>query len=240
MRVPFLQIFAVRKPVARCGKPGGFNLLPYRERDRRLARRRCALEWSGAAVAGAVATLMLAGWHAFEGARLDAQRASVERALAQFAAPLAEQATLLRDAREREAREAQAVIASVPLVHLLDLMEALSEDDVPDSDGVVVQEMRHRPHETEFRAMAVNHVAPAAWLRRLATVPGSEDVEMKELHRTLPGSGPLISPAAREAVEFAARVRWAGVPGDSRSAPVPANSGAVSANAQADNMRGKK
>ncbi len=235
MRVPFLQIFAPRKPVVRRGNPRGFNLLPYRERDRRLARRRCVLEWSGAAAAGAVAALMLAGWHAFEGVRLDQQRASVERSLAQLAAPLAEQAALLRDAREREAREAQTVISSAPLVHLLDLMEALSEDDAPDSDGVVVQEMRHRPHETEFRATAVNHVAPAAWLRRLATVPGSQDVEMKELHRTSPGSGPPVSPVARDAVEFAARVRWAGVPGDSKRASVPVNS-----NAQADNMRGKK
>ena len=238
--MPFPQIVAPRKPVARRGKPPGFNLLPYRERDRRLARRRCALEWSGAAAAGAVAALMLAGWHAFEGARLDHQRTSVERSLAQLAAPLAEQATLLRDAREREARVAQAAISSAPLVHLLDLMEALSEDDAPDSDGVVVQEMRHRPHETEFRATAVNHVAPAAWLRRLAAVPGSQDVEMKELHRTLPGNGQPASPAARDAVEFAARVRWADVPRDSKSASVPANSSAVIANAQPDNTRGKK
>ena len=29
---------------------GGFNLLPYRQRDARRARRRCLLEWSGRGV----------------------------------------------------------------------------------------------------------------------------------------------------------------------------------------------
>lgn len=217
----------------RRGKPGGFNLLPYRERDRRLARRRCALEWSGAAVTGAVAALMLAGWYALEGARFDAQRDSVERALAQFDAPLAEQAALLRDARERNARDAQAVISSASLTHLLDLMDALSEDDPSESDGVLMQEIRHRPHETEFRALAVSHVAPAAWLKRMAKVPGAEDVEMKELHRTLPGSGPATPQVARDAVEFAARVRWAGGPGDSKREP-------SSANTQTNKTRGER
>ncbi|CAG4916695.1 fimbrial assembly protein [Paraburkholderia saeva] len=228
-----LQIFSPRKAAARRVKPGGFNLLPYRERDRRLARRRCALEWSGAAVAGAVVALMLAGWYAYEGMRFDAQRASVERSLAQLAAPLAEHAALLHDAREREARDAQAVISSASLTHLLDLMAVLGEDDTPDSDGVVMQEIRHRPHETEFRAMAVNHVAPAAWLKRLTTVPGAEDVEMKELHRTLPGNGQITSQATRDAVEFGAHVRWAGGLRDTKS-------GTSSANVQTNKTGGER
>ena len=58
---------------------GGFNLLPYRQRNARLARRRRVREWIAAALAGCGAVLALAGWQAFERARLDAQRASIER-----------------------------------------------------------------------------------------------------------------------------------------------------------------
>ena len=72
---------------------------------------------------------MLAGWHAFEGARLDHQRTSVERSLAQLAAPLAEQATLLRDAREREARVAQETVPETELVaKVREILVAQAED----------------------------------------------------------------------------------------------------------------
>ncbi|MGF6758458.1 Tfp pilus assembly protein PilN [Paraburkholderia sp. GAS42] len=233
MSVRFLQIFVTRHPVARRGKPGGFNLLPYRERDRRRARQRCVLEWIGAAFVGGIAVLILAGWQAFQGARLEAERATIEHSLAQFAAPLAEQATLLRDAKEREARAAQAGVSSASLTHLLALMEALSEDDAADSGGVVLQEMRHRPHETEFRAMAGDHVAPAAWLKRLAAVPGAGNVEMSELHRTQPGIAQPASSPARGQVEFAARLRWAGTSDEPKRPPVPAGTRSTQANKQA-------
>jgi hypothetical protein len=50
---------------------GGFNLLPYRQRDARRARRRCLLECLGAALLGCAAVLAVAGWQTFERTRLD-------------------------------------------------------------------------------------------------------------------------------------------------------------------------
>src|ERR1700754_1173245 len=88
---------------------GGFNLLPYRQRNAQLARRRRLLEWAAAALAGLVATLAVIGWQAFEKARLDAQRASAEQALTQLAAPLAEHAGLLRAQDEQRKGAARAV-----------------------------------------------------------------------------------------------------------------------------------
>ncbi|EDZ98624.1 putative PilN protein, partial [Burkholderia sp. H160] len=38
---------------------GGFNLLPYRQRNAQLARRRCMRDWAVAACVGAAGVLLL-------------------------------------------------------------------------------------------------------------------------------------------------------------------------------------
>lgn len=184
---------------------GGFNLLPYRQRNARLARRRRVREWVAAAFAGAAAVLALAGWQAFEKTRLDAQRASIERSLARLAVPLAEHAALLRAQDESHKNAARAASLSRPLTHLLDLLEALSFEP---GDGVVLRQLRQREHETELLATSRGHLASADWLKRLSAIPGVLGVEMNDLHRpTTRGSAPADESASGP-VDFGAHLRW--------------------------------
>lgn len=184
---------------------GGFNLLPYRQRNARLARRRRVCEWIAAVFAGCVALLALAGWQTFEKARLDAQRASIEHVLTQLATPLAEHASLLRAQDEMRKHAARATSVSEPLAHLLDLLEALSFEP---GDGVVLRQMRHREHETELLATSRGNLASAEWLKRLGAIRGVKGAEMSDLHRpTTRGSSP-VDESVSGPVEFGAHLRW--------------------------------
>ena len=60
-------------------------------------------------------------------------------------------------------RAARAASLSEPLTHLLDLLEALSFEP---GDGVVLQQLRQREHETELLATSRGHLASAEWLKR--------------------------------------------------------------------------
>ncbi|NPT56750.1 fimbrial assembly protein [Paraburkholderia elongata] len=184
---------------------GGFNLLPYRQRNARLARRRRLLEWVAAALAGFAAVLALAGWQAFERARLDAQRASIEQSLTHLAMPLAEHARLLRAQDEQRNGAARAMNLSEPLTHLRDLLNALSFEP---GDGVVLQQLRQREYETELLATSRGHIASAEWLKRLSAIRGVKGAEVNELRRSAPRSGAVAAANVTGPIEFGAHLRW--------------------------------
>ncbi|WP_408462625.1 fimbrial assembly protein [Paraburkholderia fungorum] len=196
---------------ARFARPwlGGFNLLPYRQRNARLARRRRLLEWVAAALAGLVAVLALVGWQAFERARLDAQRASIEQSLTQLAKPLAEHARLLRAQDEQRRGAARALSLSEPLTYLRDLLDALSFEP---GDGVVLQQLRQREHETELLATSRGHIASAEWLKRLSAIRGVQGAEVSDLHRSAPRSGAVAAAGVSGPIEFGAHLRWGDPP----------------------------
>ncbi|MEX3762826.1 fimbrial assembly protein [Paraburkholderia phenoliruptrix] len=186
-------------------KLGGFNLLPHRQRKARLGRRRCLLTWAAAALTGCAAVGALAGYQAFDKARLDAQRESNEQALAQLAAPLAEHANLLR-ARDRQRDEAaRAKRLAEPLTYLRDLLDALSFEP---GDGVLLQQLRQREHETELVATSRAHLDSAQWLKRLGAIHGVTGAEMSESHHAPPKANSAAGSAG--AIEFGARLHWAG------------------------------
>lgn len=184
---------------------GGFNLLPYRQRNARLARRRRVCEWLAATLAGCVGVGALAGWQAFEKAQLDAQRASLDHSLSRLAAPLAEHDGLLRAQRERRDNAARAARLSEPLFHLRDLLEALSFEP---GDGVLLRQLRQREHETQLLAASRDHLASADWLKRLSAIRGVHAVELNELHLPAMRGGARIDDHASAPVEFGARLRW--------------------------------
>lgn len=184
---------------------GGFNLLPYRQRNARLARRRCLLEWIAAAFAGCAAVFALAGWQAVERARLDARRESIEQSLAQLSAPLAEHAALLRTRDEQRQNVARAKSLSDPLTHLRDLFDALSFEP---GDGVLLQQLRHREDETELLASSRGHIASAEWLKRLSAIHGVKGVEVSDLHSSASRGGAASQASMTGPVEFGARLRW--------------------------------
>jgi Tfp pilus assembly protein PilN len=183
---------------------GGFNLLPYRRSNARAARRRCLIEWLVAALVGCVALFGMAGWQSFERARLDSQRVESERVLAQLTAPLAEHARLSHDADERSKRVARAAVLSKPLTRLLDLLDTLS--NMP-AEGVVLQQLRQRVHETELLATSSNPLASADWLKQLSAVRGVKNAEVTDLHPQMRGGAGAQSGGAG-VLEFAARLRW--------------------------------
>ncbi|MDE1008477.1 MAG: fimbrial assembly protein [Paraburkholderia fungorum] len=187
---------------------GGFNLLPYRQRNTRLAHRRRLLEWVAAAVAGLAAVLALVGWQAFERARLDALRASIDQSLTQLAAPLAEHTRLLRQQDEQRKGAARAVSLSEPLTHLRDLLDALSFEP---GHGVVLQQLRQREHETELLATSRGHIASAEWLKRLSAIRGVQGAEVNDLRRSTPRTGAVAAGGVSGPIEFGAHLRW-GIP----------------------------
>lgn len=206
---------------ARFARPwlGGFNLLPYRQRNARLARRRRLLEWFAAALAGFAAVLALVGWQAFERARLDAQRASIERSLAEMTVPLAEHARLLRVQDEQRKGMARATNLSEPLMHLRDLLDALSFEP---GDGVVLQQLRQREHETELLATSRGHIASAEWLKRLSAIRGVRGAEVSDLHPSASRSGAVAAAGVTGPIEFGAHLRWDDPPKKTASAFGPA------------------
>jgi Tfp pilus assembly protein PilN len=195
---------------------GGFNLLPHRQREARLARKRRVLEWSGAAVCGCVGVGLLIGWLAFEQARIEAERSIVERTLGTLSRPLAEYTHLTNDAKNERLQNARAASLSEPLSHLLELLDAMSRESV---DEVVVRQLRHREHETELLAVSTDHAASAAWLNRLSAVRGVKDADLTDLH---PVSG--ASPDQRGAVELTAHLKWNGPPEKKAAASLRDNS----------------
>jgi Tfp pilus assembly protein PilN len=185
---------------------GGFNLLPYRQRNAQRARRRRLLEWVAAALAGLAAVLAFIGWQAFERARLDARRASVEQSLTQLAVPLAEHARLVRAQDEQRKGAMRAMTLSKPLTHLRDLLDALSFEP---GDGVVLQQLRQREYETELLATSRGHIASAEWLKRLSAIRGVKGAEVSDLHRSAPRGGAVAAIGATSGpIEFGAHLRW--------------------------------
>jgi Tfp pilus assembly protein PilN len=211
---------------------GGFNLLPHRQRSARIERRRRVVEACAAVVAGTLAVLALAAWQAVDRMRLDAQRVSFERSLAQLAAPLAEHARLTRDANDARLRTARAATLSEPLAHLLALLDALGRER---DEQVAVLQLRQRDHETDLLATAHDHAAPASWVKRLSAIRGVKDAEVKDLRRAAtPAHGALQN--ASGAIEFSARLSWDGAREPAPRRPVPAEARPV----QSGNMRGVK
>ena len=198
----------------------GFNLLPHRQRDVRLARRRRYIEWAGAVLCGCVAVALLMMWQTVERSRTDRERSAVEQQLAVLASPLAEHARLTGEASRERLQNERAATFSEPLVHLLDLLDALSRES---SESIVVKQLRHREHESELLAASDDHAASAAWLNRLAGLKGVKDSDLSDVHRATNVAD------ASTAFEVTAHLKWDGAP---EKAKAPA--------ATSPNTRGKK
>jgi hypothetical protein len=198
----------------------GFNLLPHRQRDARLARRRRYIEWTAAALCGCLAVALLVTWQVIERARLDSERAAVERRLAALALPLAEHERLIGEARNERVQNERAVTLSEPLAHLLDLFDALSQES---SESVVVKQLRHRERDTELLAASTDHAASAAWLNRLAALKGVTDSDLSDVRRATNATDPAT------AFDVTAHLKWDGAPAKTKAAVT-----------RSPNTRGKK
>jgi Tfp pilus assembly protein PilN len=188
----------------------GFNLLPYRSRKRREARNRRLVALAAAGFAGCAAVGAVAGWDAFELARVDKQRSQLEAALGRSSADAAEHGRLTdAESQRRRARETAGPLAA-PGARFLALLDALAEAP---PGGVVLQRVAQRPQEVELTAFAPDSQTAARWLKHLETVRDVQTVEVVEMKRpVLPAarSKPGKAPDAASGYEFTALVRWIG------------------------------
>jgi Tfp pilus assembly protein PilN len=185
---------------------GGFNLLPYRQRDARRARRRCLVECLVAVLAGCAAVTAWAGWDMLERAHLEAKRVALETTLASLGVPLAEYRRLEGQRADLHKRVALVQKLAEPRARLLDLFDALSRETYP---GIVLREFKQTEREVTLVASATDSDASSAWLARLNGVGGIRSVDVADLRHVAasPGDDGL---SAESAIEFAAHLRWDG------------------------------
>lgn len=170
---------------------GGFNLLPYRARDARRARRRVLGELAAAACAGLAGVALWRVGRMFERERFDAQRALMERRLAAWAPQLkaAEQAARLRDAaRERAALAAERAGPRERTVDLFDTLRQLRYD------GVRLRSIRCDGRDALLEASALD-AAQRGWTMEVAGWQAARTSWGRDA-----GSGRSLS--------FSVRIRW--------------------------------
>lgn len=192
---------------SRGGKPagmqvGGFNLLPYRQRDARRQRRWRLFECLSAVLCGAAAALIGTATGSPDEARAERTRAELESALAAFGAPLSEHRRLERMQAQAHERAKLARRLAAPGSALLEVVEALGREPM---DGIALTRLRHTRGTVELMANASDGAAPAAWVERLARVRGVRAAEVAELR--------FASGGAVRGVEFVARLNVDNAPG---------------------------
>jgi Tfp pilus assembly protein PilN len=193
-----------------------FNLLPYRSGARRRARNRALALLAGAGLAGCAAVGAVAGWDALERVRIEAKRNSLDVALRQLSAPVAEHARLVeRQALARRAQSAATPIAE-PRARFLGLLDALARGTSQGNIGL--QRVTQRASEVELAASAPDSHTAAAWLKALESVTGVRAVEIVEMRRRVvslrPTAVATVQPGEASSLgktgpyDFIAVVRW--------------------------------
>jgi type IV pilus assembly protein PilN len=183
---------------------GGFNLLPYRQRDARRARRRCLIECLAAILAGSAAVAAWAGWEALERARLEARRETLETVLSGFGIPLAEYRRLQSLRADQQRRMGLAQKLAQPRDRLVGLFNALSRQAYP---GIVLHQLRQTEHDVTLTASAQDSAASSTWLANLGGVRDVQSVDITDL-RHLATSPDNDDPAIGSAIEFAVHLQW--------------------------------
>jgi Tfp pilus assembly protein PilN len=185
---------------------GGFNLLPYRARDRRRLRRQVLGEMTVAALAGAVGVALWCGGQVLERLRAEAQRRQIEHQLAAWAPRLRAAEAAERARREARAREALSRERALPRERLVALFDVLQQVR---GDGVRLKSIRGGEHDAWLEVGARDPDAAARWLGEIGALRGDWSFEVAGLQagRGVGLRGPLA---------FSVRIRWA-----ARGRPAP-------------------
>lgn len=198
------------RPCPECRWIGGFNLLPWRRGEARRLRRRRAFEWLAAALVGCACAAPLAGWRSVQRMQTDGERRALDASFAQLRAPLAEQRRLAHEVDERRLRAVTAWERTKPLARLFRLLDGVAAANV---DGVLLDQVVHRTHETQLHATVSGDVngeaAMAAWLARLRTLPDVETVSVREMKRAA-STGARADDRQHGPLQLTAQLTWAG------------------------------
>jgi Tfp pilus assembly protein PilN len=191
---------------------GGFNLLPYRERDARALRRRIAALYGAAMLTGVLGTGVWVAGSTWMRTRVDAERQALEARLRQRHAQLeeAERALrLLEAAGQRRQQAARLAAPYRPVAELLVLLARLRDD------GVRLDALRIAPGGAVLDARAVDYPAAARWLARLARERQRWAFDIDALKpAAAPGAAGGPPGSARMPLRFSVQVRWPAPPDD--------------------------
>lgn len=141
-----------------------------------LWRRRGVVDGVAAMALGALVAIGCSVAVAGDGA--SARQARFERELAQLSPSLTEFARLARADESARARVAVAAARARPNVELRTLLETLSREA---QAGVTVSRLRQTQEGFELQVHAVDSAACAAWVKRLARIPGWEAADIADL-----------------------------------------------------------
>ncbi|VWB94599.1 fimbrial protein [Burkholderia lata] len=146
-------------------EPGGFNLLPYRERLAQALRRRRAAQCGTAILSGVLGATLWTGAAAGARWRVDAERASVEARLGQLQPQVGAATRAANATAVALQREAQAATLAVPYRHVAGLLAMLAEV----RDGTVrLDALRTTSAGAVLDARAASYRAAARWLAGMA------------------------------------------------------------------------
>jgi type IV pilus assembly protein PilN len=187
--------------------PGGFNLLPWRQRAILRLRRRRLLEWCAAALGGCACALGVVLWQYIAHSGLESRRVAQEQSLAHWRVPLAEAQRLASEAEARRGGEQLARLHARGTERFFSLTDALASDVPP---GVGLQQLTQFADETDLQASAADEAAVAAWLGRLRALPDVEAVSVRELKRNTPTGAARESASLSEPIRVAAHLVWQG------------------------------
>ncbi|BBA40796.1 MULTISPECIES: fimbrial protein [Burkholderia] len=146
-------------------EPGGFNLLPYRERLAQALRRRRAAQCGAAILFGALGVGLWAGVVTGARWRVDAERESVEARLRQLQPQVGAATRAAKAAAVAAQRDAQAAALAAPYRHVAGLLAALAQV----RDGTVrLDALRTTSAGAVIDARAASYRAAARWLAGMA------------------------------------------------------------------------
>lgn len=146
-------------------EPGGFNLLPHRERLAKALRRRRAAQCGTAILSGVLGAGLWTGVATGARWRVDAERVSVEARLRQLQPQLGAASRSAKVAVVAAQRDAQAAALAAPYRHVAGLLAALAQV----RDGTVrLDALRTTSAGAVLDARAASYRAAARWLAGMA------------------------------------------------------------------------
>ncbi|WP_448165176.1 fimbrial protein [Burkholderia cepacia] len=146
-------------------EPGGFNLLPYRERLARALRRRRAAQCGTAVLLGILGAGLWTGAASGARWRVDAERAIVEARLRQLQPQMGAATRAANAAAVVAQRDAQVAARAAPYRHVSGLLATLAQVH----DGTVrLDALRTTSTGAVLDVRAVSYRAAARWLAGMA------------------------------------------------------------------------
>ncbi|WP_321966928.1 fimbrial protein [Burkholderia cepacia] len=146
-------------------EPGGFNLLPYRERLARALRRRRVAQCGTAVLLGVLGAGLWTGAASGARWRVDAERAIVEARLRQLQPQMGAATRAANAAAVVAQRDAQSAARAAPYRHVAGLLATLAQVH----DGTVrLDALRTTSAGAVLDVRAVSYRAAARWLAGMA------------------------------------------------------------------------